>query len=180
MSELAHIIDQIRSEQGPGREVPGLDPSNGNENARILLVMEAPGPRAIASGFVSLDNDDLSAKNLRMQLEQANISRTELALWNVVPWYLGNSEKTKIRSARSSDVSKCLAYLTAVVGSLKKLEFIVLVGSAARRAHVHLSHETNVRILSCHHPSPRVQNTLSGAAEENVKVFIRTQRRDES
>jgi uracil-DNA glycosylase len=167
------IVERIRSEQGLAREVPGFDPSNGNERARFLLLLEAPGPKAVESGFVSLDNDDNTARNLRKQLQQANIARDEIVLWNVVPWYLGNSAGTKIRAAKRADITKCLAYLSAVVASLKKLECIVLVGGTARKAHVYLSHETDIRILGCHHTSQRVQNTLPGAAEQNVKVFRR-------
>lgn len=171
MSPLSTLVERIRSEQGLGREVPTFDPPNGNENARFLFILEAPGPKAVASGFVSLDNDDLTAKNLRAQLERAGIQRADLALWNVVPWYLGNAEKTKIRGAKSSDVRRGLEYLTDVVVAIKHLECIVLVGGAARQAHIHLSHHTRAHILSCHHPSPKVQNTVIGAAEENVSVF---------
>lgn len=171
MSSLRAIVERIRSEQGLRREVPDFDPQNGNENARFLLVLEAPGSKAVASGFISLNNDDLTAKNFRAQLERAGVQRADLALWNIVPWYLGNAEKTKIRGAKSTDVKLGLEYLTAVVAAIKNLESIVLVGGAARQAHIHLSHNTSARILSCHHPSPKVQNTVVGAAEENVSVF---------
>ena len=132
MSELARIVDRIRSEQNLGREVPGFDPRNGNEKARFLLVLEAPGPKAVASGVISLDNDDLSAKNLRAQLQAADISRADLAIWNVVPWYLGNDAQTKIRAATAKDIKPCLAYLSAVVNALKRLECTFLL--AAQRA----------------------------------------------
>jgi len=58
-----------------------------------------------------------------------------------------------------------------VVAAIENLQCIVLVGGAARLAHIHLSHNTTARILSCHHPSPKVQNTVAGATEENVAVF---------
>jgi len=165
------LVERIRSEQKLTREVPGFDPLNGNENARFLFVLEAPGPKSIASGVISFDNPDQTAKNLRMQLECAGVQRSDIALWNVVPWYLGNTEQTKIRGARSSDVKQGLAYLAVVAAAMRRLEFIVLVGGAARQAHIHLSHHTRARIISCHHPSPKVQNTVRGAADENVSVF---------
>jgi uracil-DNA glycosylase len=171
ISPLGLIVERIRSEQQLSREVPGFDPQNGNESARFLLVLEAPGPKAVASGFISLDNPDQTAKNLRTQLEAAGVKSLDIALWNVVPWYLGNADCSKIRGARSTDVQQGLQYLTAVVAAIESLQCIVLVGGAARQAHIHLSHNTGARILSCHHPSPKVQNTVSGAAEENVSVF---------
>jgi uracil-DNA glycosylase family 4 len=170
-SPLRAFVEKIRSEQGLSDEVPNFDPLNGNENAKFLFVLEAPGAKAVKSGFISFDNPDQTAKNFREQLEEAGIKRSEIILWNVVPWYLGNSGKTKIRAAQSRDISKCLDYLGELVSLLKKLECIVLVGSAARKAHVYLSHETKLRILSCHHPSPKVKNFSPATAKENVAVF---------
>jgi len=168
---LNALIAKIRSEVRLGEEVPGLDPLNGNEHARYLFVLEAPGPKAVASGVISIDNPDQTAKNFRNQLDVAGIPRSDIALWNVVPWYLGNSARTKIRGAKMSDVKQGQAYLSAAVACISSLECIVLVGGAARQAHVHLSHETRVRILSCHHPSPRVLNSFPSAAAENIAIF---------
>jgi uracil-DNA glycosylase len=164
------LVERIRAEQ-LGREVPGFDPLNGNERARFLFVLEAPGPKAVKTGVISFDNPDQTAKNFRTQLQQAGITRNEIALWNVVPWYLGNEAGTRIRGAKTSDVKLGLDYLATVVAAMPALQCIVLVGGAARQAHIHLSHQTTARILSCHHPSPKVQNTARGAAEENVSVF---------
>jgi uracil-DNA glycosylase len=173
MQRLTAIVERIRAEQGISDRVAGFDPANGNEAARFLFVLEAPGPGAIASKKVSLDNDDLSARNLRMQMAEAGVDRVDIALWNIVPWYLGNDSGTQIRAAVSADIRKGLRFLDAVIEALPRLEAIVLVGGAARQAHVHLSHTTSARILSCHHPSPRVQNINRAAAEENVRVFRR-------
>ena len=170
-SPLDLIVERIRSEQQLSREIPGFDPQNGNEKARFLFVLEAPGPKAVASGFVSLDNADQTARNFRAQFALAGVRSADIALWNVVPWYLGNAELSRIRGARSTDVKQGLEYLTAVASAIKGLQFIVLVGAAARQAHIHLSHNTRSRILSCHHPSPKVQNTVVGAAAENVAIF---------
>jgi uracil-DNA glycosylase len=173
------VVERIRAEQG-GAKVPGFDPSNGNEDARYLFLLEAPGPKAVARDMISFDNPDQTAKNLRLQLERAGIQRSDIALWNVIPWYLGNEQGTKIRGAMSSDVKQGLVYLEAIIDSMPRLEFIVLVGGAARQAHIHLSQRARVRILSCHHPSPKVQNTVQGAFDENVGVFqfMRTQSRE--
>lgn len=164
------VVERIRRER-KGAKVPSFDPLNGNEGARYLFLLEAPGPKAVARDIVSFDNPDQTAKNLRSQLEKAGIQRSDIALWNVVPWYLGNAEGTKIRGAMSPDVKQGVAYLRAVIESMPRLEFIVLVGGAARLAHIHLSQFSKVRILSCHHPSPKVQNTVLGAFDENVAVF---------
>jgi len=170
-SPLAAVVERIRAEQQLHSQVPGFDPENGNEHAKYLFVLEAPGPKAVATGVVSFDNPDRTAANFRAQLQEAGIDRKDIAIWNVVPWYLGNGEGTRIRSALARDVKLGLTYLEAVIQAIGGLRCIVLVGGAARQAHVRLSHATRARILSCHHPSPKVQNIMRGAAEENIAVF---------
>jgi uracil-DNA glycosylase len=63
MSPLERFVQKIRSEQGLSTEVPGFDPLNGNENARFLFVLEAPGPKAVKkTGVISFDNPDQTAR----------------------------------------------------------------------------------------------------------------------
>ena len=38
--------------------IPHFDPLDGGSNAQVLFLMEAPGPKASASGFVSRNNPD--------------------------------------------------------------------------------------------------------------------------
>ena len=151
-SPLAVFVDRVRSERQLGREVPDFDPNNGNETAKYLFVLEAPGPKAVETGFVSFDNPDQTAKNFRDQLEKAQISRSDMVVWNIVPWYVGNAEKTQIRAVQRNEVSVGSAYLRQLLKLLPNLRCIVLIGGAARRAHVPLSSATAVRIISCHHP----------------------------
>jgi uracil-DNA glycosylase family 4 len=169
MNNLSRFVERIRKENGLSEEVPNFDPLNGNKNARILFVLEAPGAKAVKTGYVSFDNPDQSAKNFREQLNKAGIDRAEIAIWNIVPWYLGDGRK--IRAAGVSDVMKGLNYLGELIKILKKLEFIVLVGGAARRAHTFLSHKVKIRILGCHHPSPKVVNNNPGMVDENIQIF---------
>ena len=169
MDNLRKFVNKIRKENGLTKEVPDFDPLNGNANARILFVLEAPGAKAVKTGYISFDNPDQSARNFRDQLHKAEIDRGEIAIWNIVPWYLGDGNR--IKAACVSDVLKGLNYLYELIKILKKLEYIVLVGGAARRAHTFLSHKVNIRILGCHHPSPKVVNNNPSMAEENILVF---------
>jgi len=171
--KLSELVEQIRVDRKIAAEVPGFDPLNGNELARFLFVLEAPGPKAVKTGYVSFDNPDQTARNFRRQLERAGIQRKDIAVWNIVPWYLGNEEGTLIRAATAKDVKDGLPYLAGVIDCIPGLRCIVLVGGAARQAHVFLSHTTSVHILSCHHPSPQAQNKNSAASDENVAVFSR-------
>lgn len=60
--------------------MPTFDPKNGNENARFLFVIEAPGAKAVESGHLSFENNDLTAKNFRNQLAAAVIERKDIAI----------------------------------------------------------------------------------------------------
>lgn len=168
---FSELIEQIKKEQGLDHEIPGFDPKNGNEAASYLFLLEAPGPKAVQTGYVSLDNPDPTARNFQNHLRQAEIKAEDITVWNVVPWYLGDEERKKIRGATALDVQSGLKYLEALVTSMPRLECIVLVGGIARRAHVFLSHATTARILSCHHPSAQALNANPFAAEENVAVL---------
>jgi uracil-DNA glycosylase len=130
---FADLVDRIRTERHLYHEVPGFDPSNGNEQARYFFLLEAPGSKAVQSGLISLDNPDPSARNLRDQLAHAGIEREDIALWNVVPWYIGNDAGTAIRAASGQDVREGLEYLRPLVSAMPNLSCIILVGGAARK-----------------------------------------------
>jgi uracil-DNA glycosylase len=173
---LSSYVQAIRIEKRLSVEVPDFDPNNGNETAKYLFILEAPGPKAVKSGYVTFDNPDLTASNLKSQLQAAKIDRSEIAVWNIVPWYVGNEDKSRIRAVMGTEVEEGIRYLLRLLQLLPNLRCIVLVGGAARKAHVPLSAATTSRILSCHHPSPRAMNLLPTAAAENVAVFKNMQR----
>jgi len=169
---FADLVNRIRKEKILLREVPGFDPKNGNEQAKYLFLLEAPGPKAIQSGQISFDNEDPSARNFRNQLDKAGIAREEIALWNVVPWYIGNETGTSIRGANGDDVYTGIDYLIPLISVMPNLRCIILVGGAARRAHISLSRFTAARIVSCHHPSAKVINANHPEKDkENIEVF---------
>jgi uracil-DNA glycosylase len=166
------LVSLIREERCLGEaDVPGFDTKNGNENAKYLFLMEAPGPKAKTSGKISFENEDDTARNLKEQLEEAGIDRGDIALWNVVPWFIGKKDEKSIRAATGEDVKSGWKYLEQLVCAMPKLKCIFLVGGAARRAHLDLSGITTARIVCCHHPSGRVMNLNPAAKEENVRIF---------
>ena len=173
-TSLDAFVDGIRRKHKMhSKVVPGFDPGNGNSQAKYLFVLEAPGPKACETGYVSFDNPDRTAENFKQQLQCAHIDRADIAIWNVVPWYLGNKDRTKIRSPHTDEIAEGVKLLKDLVLLLPRLEYIILVGTSARRAHIALSMSCNARILACHHPSPRGLNKTPGAADENVAVFRR-------
>lgn len=166
-----NLVGRIRKECNLTAEVPDFDPMNGNEQAKYLFLLEAPGPKAVQSGYISLDNPDPTARNFREQLKAAGITREEIAIWNIVPWYIGNETGKSIRAANRADVHAGIEYLSPLVSAMQKLQCIFLVGGAARQAHLFLSQITTARIVSCHHPSARGLNTNPKAEQENIAIF---------
>ena len=168
---LMNVVNKIRQETGLTSEVPEFDPNNGNEMAKYLFLLEAPGAKAVKTGYISFGNPDPSARNFKVLLEKAEIDRSEIAIWNTVPWYIGTSDKKRIRAANGSDIQDGIQYLTNIIAELPNLKYIILMGGAARKAHVFLSKTTKARIVSCHHTSNKVRNTNPEAFEENLEVL---------
>jgi uracil-DNA glycosylase family 4 len=165
------LVNKIRTDLNLTNEVPCFDPKNGNERAKYLFLLEAPGPKAVKSGLISFENKDPTAKNFQEQLASAGISRDEIAIWNIVPWYIGNEAGTAIRAATSQDIRSGVQYLAPLISAMPHLACIILVGRAAREAHLPLSRITSARIVGCHHPSARVLNLNPAANTENIELF---------
>jgi uracil-DNA glycosylase len=154
VAPLTAFVEAIRTERGLGSEIPFFDPRDGGTRAHALFLLEAPGPKAVCSGFISRDNPDPSARNFRALLASAAIPRERTVLWNIVPWYIGTG--VKIRVAESIDIEAGVAYLSRLVGLLIGLRAVVLVGRKAQRARDAVSHLTPARIFKTLHPSNQV------------------------
>ena len=157
VSALTLFVEQVRHERGCGPAVPYCDPADGGVRADCLFLLEAPGPRAVQSGFVSRNNPDETAKNFMLLNEEARIPRSRTVTWNIVPWYIGGSGR--IRSATPRDVEEGWPYLRRLVVLLPHLAVAVLVGRNAQRIRHRLTEaRPSLRILDCPHPSPLFVN----------------------
>ena len=103
MVPLVQYAERLRADQD--WEVPDFDPVDGGTNASILFLAETPGPMASVdgrgrrkgSGFISLDNDDPTAKTGFDFMVQAGIPRCCIVKWNVVAGGTG-PERSRRRS----------------------------------------------------------------------------------
>ncbi|MFC1707030.1 uracil-DNA glycosylase [Planctomycetota bacterium] len=168
MKPLVEYVRWIRTETGLGDKVPDFDPLDGGDNARVLILMEAPGPRAVESGFVSRNNPDPTARNLCDLFASEDIPREYTAIWNVVPWYLGT--ETRIRAPETHDLAEARRWLVELLSLLPCLQVVVLTGKSAQRAHVWLSARTEANILALHHTSARVYARWPELEDENKAV----------
>lgn len=115
-----------------GYDVPNPDPNDAGINAKALFLLESPGPKAVGTGFVSCDNPDASAQNMRRSLEEAGLKRSEVMLWNVVPYCV--SSATKNKNASTKDIEKSAPLTQEFVGLFPNLQVVVLCGGKAVQA----------------------------------------------
>ena len=149
---------------GPYAGIPYFDPWDGGVQAELLLLLEAPGPKAVSTGFISRNNPDETAKNLFELANRAGLERKRSVIWNVVPWYIGTGKT--IRAAKAADINQGVPYLGRLVQLLPKLRAVVLLGKKAQRAETHLNEMLpDLSIFECPHPSPMFVNRASGNGE---------------
>lgn len=89
--ELNGPIESLRAGPDGRRFVPWFDPDGAGSAARVLLLMESPGPKAVAVGdlgFSSLDNDDATSRPIRAALYESGLDAGLRVRWNLVPWAL--------------------------------------------------------------------------------------------
>jgi uracil-DNA glycosylase len=135
-SPLTDWVDRLittRSAAGLPAEVPYADPLDAGIEARVLIILEAPGPMTNAfnpvpgSGFISSDNDDATAENLWLARRQSGLIDGVL-IWNAVPWYLGPT-KRKPRVAEKREGGEILREL---IQMLPELHTVVPLGDHAK------------------------------------------------
>ncbi|MDP1536959.1 MAG: uracil-DNA glycosylase [Burkholderiales bacterium] len=132
VAPLTAYVAALRSEVGSDAAIPDFDPWDGGATAELLYVLEAPGAKAVLSGFVSRNNPDETAKNFFELNRAAGIPRERTVSWNIVPWYIGTG--ARIRAAGRSDIEAGLPALTRLLALLPKLKVVVLIGRKAERA----------------------------------------------
>jgi uracil-DNA glycosylase len=140
-----------------GGFVPDFDPLDGGIEASILFLLEKPGPMTDAarngksgSGFISRNNDDLTAKATFVFMQATGIPRHETIFWNVIPWWDG-----QIKFSRSHRKT-ALKELQGLLDLLPRLHTVVLVGRTAQKARTQFG---NLRVVESPHPSPIVRAT---------------------
>lgn len=156
-SHIAPLTDLARRIQAAHAGVPFFDPDNGGANASVLCLLEAPGPKAM--DFVSQENNDQTAENMHRLMDAARLARRDVVLWNVVPFYIGASDRSKLRAARQSDLDAGRPWLIELFGLLTQLKVVVLLGRKAHSARVLVKAlRPDVCTLEGWHPSPLAMN----------------------
>ena len=135
-----------------GKAVPDADPLDGGIDARLLILLETPGPKVLGTGFVSRDNPDGTAANLFRFLAQAGIARTDTVIWNIVPWLIQMAGERNHNPTRT-EVAEGLCHLPDFLDLLPRLELAVVAGRKAEAA-VDLLETRKIPCLTMPQPSP--------------------------
>src|SRR5260370_6267222 len=171
IAPLTEFVEKLRAEIGSHGSIPNFDPWDGGIDAEILFLLEAPGARALFSGFISRNNPDETARNFFELNRDAEIPRKRTVTWNIVTWYIGTG--TRIRAAGKTDTDAGIRALTRVLDLLPKLRAAVLIGRKAERASELLARlRPAVRVFKSPHPSPLFVNNAPGNRQRILNVFL--------
>ena len=170
IAPLTAFVQSLRIEAGPEAAIPYFDPWDGGVAAEVLFLLEAPGPKAVSSSFISRNNPDETAKNFFELTVAAEIPRKKTIAWNAVPWYIGTG--IKIRAATTSDLEAGLLPLPRLLELLPNLRVVVFVGKKAEKARKQVSNlKPTLTLFTCPHPSPMFVNRLPGNREKILAVL---------
>ena len=161
---LTQYVEDLRARSTA--EFPDFDPLDGGVEARLLFLMEKPGPMTSAerdgrqgSGFISRDNDDPTAQAIFTFMREAGIPRRETVLWNLIPGWNGT------RKVTAREVREGAQETLGLVRLLPNLRAVVLVGGKAGLA-APLLEGRGLVIRKSRHPSPIVKGTQRKAWDQ--------------
>ncbi len=152
MRSLADYVCELRA-RGAGY-VPDFDPLDGGVRARLLLLLEKPGPKTFpprGSGFVSRDTNDPTARAIHRFMLQAEAPRRETVLWNIVPWWNGAIAMTAAEKRLGA------LEVPALLARLPELRGVILAGNAAWELGAAQFRDAGLPLFRCVHPSPQAR-----------------------
>ena len=174
VAPLTAFVRRLRSQLGE-ESVPWFDPTEAGVEARILLLLQSPGPKAAppqGSGFISPHNNDQSAENMwGIQREVGIDRRRELCTWNVVPWYVPREQ-----ALGEAEFSRARPMLSELLGLLPDLRVVVLLGGKAQEAWRRARLGTRLPVLSTWHTSPLALNYDRSRRGEIVETLREARR----
>ena len=151
--------------------VPDPDPLDGGVNARMLLLLETPGPAVVRTGFVTRDSATGTAANLFRFLAEAGIARADTLIWNVVPWVI-HAPGALNRAPRRAELRAAEPYLAPLLDLLPGLAVAVLAGRFAGEARPALaSLRPGLPVIGVPHPSPTYVCT-SPSVPERIRAGL--------
>lgn len=151
-----------RTAAGRATVMPHFDPADAGVNARVLMLLEAPGPMTNAgnkrpgSGFISSDNNDMTAENGWTLRRDSGLDETTTAVWNIVPFYLGPASV----KPKAADLKEGAAALLEVMSLMPELRVVIASGLYARKgwSRYVVGVRPDITAVTTWHPSPLAMN----------------------
>ena len=154
VAPIRAMAGQIRA--ATGCPVPEPDPLDGGVGARLLLLLETPGPRVREDAIVSRDKPGGTGANLRRFLDGAGIGREDTFIWNAVPWII-HAPGAKNRAPTMAERRAGLAWVPPLLALLPELAVVVLSGRHAAAAEPAIREaRPGLPVLTMPHPSPTI------------------------
>lgn len=151
----ARDVEDRRRGRLPDIVVPHFDPAEAGITSRTLLLLEAPGPKTVpawgGSGFISVDNNDVTAQNMWDSRNDAGLHGHTL-VWNILPWILGRASV----KPTLAELTQGAVELRGLLELLPDLRVIVLAGDKAKAGwDANLDHVIGdrYRVLRTVHPA---------------------------
>ncbi|SDN91751.1 Uracil DNA glycosylase superfamily protein [Methylobacterium phyllostachyos] len=152
IAPIRALAAQISAERAAPVPIP--DPLDGGVGARMLLLLETPGPAVLCTGFVTRDSANGTAANLFRFLAEAKIPRADTLIWNAVPWLIHQAGALN-RAPRRTEVLAAAPYLAPLLDLLPRLTVAVLAGRYAAEAEPAITAlRPGLPVIRIPHPSP--------------------------
>jgi len=152
IAPIRRLAERISVERGAPVPIP--DPLDGGVAARMLLLLETPGPAVLRTGFVTRDSANGTAANLFRFLKDAGIPRADTLIWNAVPWLI-HEEGALNRTPRRAELAAAAPYLAPLLDLLPHLTVAVLAGRyAGSVAPAIEALRPGLPLIAIPHPSP--------------------------
>ena len=136
--------------------MPEPDPLDGGAEARLLLLLETPGPAVGRTGLVTRDSPNGTAANLFRFLGEAGIARRDTLIWNAVPWVI-HAPGALNRAPRTPEIRAGQAYLPPLLAVLSRLAVVVLSGRVAGLSRSIIEAlRPDLPVVAVPHPSPTI------------------------
>ena len=118
--------------------------------------LKSPGPRAVGTRFISRDNPDPSACNMGKALDATGFVRSDVLLWNVVPYSISTVDRNK--NATPSQIRLAAPDTQDFLNLLPELRAVTFCGRRAQLAEPYLS--IKAQTFRTFHPGARAYNRL--------------------
>lgn len=157
------LVDQLREERD-GAFVPYVAPTYGGVNARLLALLQDPGPKTSTdnhngSGMLCIENADPTAERYKALLAGAGIDVCDIQAWNSFPWQPATTVRRGHRTLAptNEDVLHATDALARLVKLLPRLRVVLLHGVQAKAAwprlqSAHPELAAGVRVIDSWHP----------------------------